>query len=120
MSSEKNDMNCPTRAIRTSRLEPAGGPETPLRCVWTNHPSHDRCCHELIPAIVVAAAWERERERGQAAGDRFFHFVWRGNVWLAYGLWNGSVRGVYCPAHSAARDARAIAPDESHPIALTA
>lgn len=122
MSSEKNDMRCPTSANDTTIVLPLGRLEEdrgrPLRCVWTNHPSHDRCCHTGIPASVVAAAWNRERERVNA--DRFFHFAWRGGVWLAYGLRDGNVRGVYCPAHSAARDARSLATDEAYPVALTA
>jgi hypothetical protein len=92
----------------------------PLRCVWSNHPTHDRCCRESIPAAVVIAAWLGELERAHTHGDRFFHFAWRGGVWLAYGLLDGGVRGIYCPAHSAARDARASVPDEVHPLALTA
>jgi hypothetical protein len=92
----------------------------PLRCVWTNHPSHDRCCRERIPAAVVTAAWQRELERGHPRGDRFFHFAWRGGVWLAFGLLDGGVRGVYCPGHSAARDARSSTPSEVYPVALTA
>jgi hypothetical protein len=82
-----------------------------LRCVWTSHPSYDRCCRSSIPAEVVLAAWRRELERGRVHGDRFFHFAWRGGVWLAYGLRDGRVRGVYCPAHSAARDERSFVPD---------
>jgi hypothetical protein len=92
----------------------------PLQCVWTNHPSHDRCCRERIPAAVVIAAWQRELERGHPRGDRFFHFAWRSGVWLAYGLLDGDVRGVYCPGHSAARDARTSTSSEVYPAALTA
>jgi hypothetical protein len=91
-----------------------------LRCVWSSHPSHDRCCRETIPTAVVVVAWRRELERGGARGDRFFHFAWRGSAWLAYGLRDGSVRGVYCPAHSSARDARSLEPKETSPIALIA
>jgi hypothetical protein len=100
------------------QLHDSGRP--PLRCVWTNHPSHDRCCREKIPASVVVTAWLEEIERGDVRGDRFFHFAWRGGVWLAYGLLDRSVRGVYCPGHSAARDARSSVPEEIYPVALTA
>jgi hypothetical protein len=100
--------------------QPDDGGERPLRCVWTNHPAHDRCCRERIPAAVAIAAWRRELERGRARGDRFFHFAWRGGVWLAFGLLDGDVRGVYCPGHCAARDARSFAPQDVYPIALTA
>jgi hypothetical protein len=117
-------MQCPTSATNTTvmpslaRLDGAG--ERPLRCVWTNHPSHDRHCRERIPGAVVIAAWRRELERGHPRADRFFHFAWRGGVWLAYGLLDGDVRGVYCPGHSAARDAHSLVPDEVYPVALTA
>jgi hypothetical protein len=57
---------------------------------------------------VVTAAWGVEHERGGAHGDRFFHFAWRGDVWLAYGLRDGRVRGVYCPSHSSERDERSF------------
>jgi hypothetical protein len=55
----------------------------------------------------VAAAWERERQFGNAA-DRFFRVVWRDEVWLAYGLGDGTVRGVYCPAHRTEREERSF------------
>jgi hypothetical protein len=116
-------MRCPTGATNTITLSPLGQLDNdnrrPLRCVWTNHPSHDCHCRERIPASVVIAAWRRELERGSRA-DRFFHFAWRGGVWLAYGLLDGDVRGVYCPGHGAARDARSFASDEVYPVALTA
>jgi hypothetical protein len=43
--------------------------------------------------------------------DRFFHFTWQGGVWLTYGLKDGRVRGIYCPSHSAERDARSLVAD---------
>jgi hypothetical protein len=117
-------MSCPTGAVTTTTMSPLGqldrGGAHPLRCVWTNHPSHDRCCREGIPAALVSAAWLEELERGRVRGDRFFHFAWRGGVWLAYGLLSGDVRGVYCPAHSAARDARSSATEDVYPVALSA
>jgi hypothetical protein len=36
----------------------------------------------------------------------FFHFQWRGERWLGYGLPDGEVRGVYCPTHRAQREQR--------------
>lgn len=77
----------------------------PLRCVWTSHPHNDHCCHARIPARAVTDAWRRELALGRTCAG-FFHFVWRGRVWLAYGLPDGSVRGVYCPAHRAEREER--------------
>ena len=47
----------------------------------------------------------RELERGRLC-EGFFHFAWRGDVWLAYGLASGRVRGVYCPAHRSEREQR--------------
>lgn len=78
--------------------------ERPLACVWS---SLDGCtCRASIPEDVVAAAWQRELDgRGEAEG-RFFHFIWEGGVWAAYGLPNGDVRGVYCPSHNSQRAAR--------------
>jgi hypothetical protein len=38
--------------------------------------------------------------------DQFFRFMWRGAEWLAYGLRDGRVRGVYCPEHNAQRSER--------------
>jgi hypothetical protein len=117
-------MRCPTGATHTTITSPFAqlndDGRRPLRCVWTNHPSHDRCCQERIPAAVVIAAWQRELERGDTRGDRFFHFAWSGGVWLAFGLLDGGVRGVYCPGHSAARDARSSTSGEVYPVALTA
>ncbi|HXM87260.1 MAG TPA: hypothetical protein VN889_06465 [Solirubrobacteraceae bacterium] len=64
------------------------------------------CCEQSIPSAVVTAAWQRELDAGNAREDRFFHFIWEGGVWLAYGLASGDVRGVYCPSHNSQRAAR--------------
>jgi hypothetical protein len=93
VSSEKNDMDVPETG---SQL---------LKCVWTSHPDHELCCATRIPAAVVDAAWKEELELNRRR-EGFFHFSWRSDVWLAYGLADGRVRGVYCPAHRAERDAR--------------
>ena len=73
----------------------------------------------------MSAAWRRELDRRRVRADRFFHFAWQDGVWLAYGLKDGRVRGVYCPAHSAERDERSLVADpraEEPPreLALTA
>jgi hypothetical protein len=99
VSSEKNDMSRPDRADMIATAE------FPLRCVWTSHPDYDHCCRSRIPARAVTAAWHRELELGRACAG-FFHFTWRGRVWLAYGMLDGSVRGVYCPAHRTRREER--------------
>jgi hypothetical protein len=80
--------------------------EFPLRCVASGYLADGCSCHATIPVGAVVAAWARELER--EGGDRFFHFYWREGVWLAYGLENGLVRGVYCPEHSAERDERSF------------
>ncbi|HEX4484595.1 MAG TPA: hypothetical protein VH081_12540 [Solirubrobacteraceae bacterium] len=73
-------------------------------CVWSGI---DGCsCRQTISTDSVRAAWNRELEAGGACEDRFFHFIWEGGVWLAYGLAEGDVRGVYCPSHNSERAAR--------------
>lgn len=99
MSSEKTDMDGLNRADRAVTAE------FPLRCVWTSYPHKDESCRSRIPARTVAAAWRRELETGRTHAG-FFQFVWRGQMWLAYGLSDGSVRGVYCPVHRAERAER--------------
>lgn len=110
MSLQRNDTACPdgdAAAARASvRLRTAEPAKLPVRCVWTDHldPQH-RHCQARVPACAIASAWQRELALGRTRGG-FFHFVWRGRVWLAYGLPDGSIRGVYCPAHRAEREER--------------
>jgi hypothetical protein len=92
-------MNSPEGAV-IMKLD-----ELPLQCVWTRQPTNDHRCRARVPARRVAAAWRRELEPGGARGG-FFHFEWRGEEWLAYGLPDGEVRGVYCPTHRAQREER--------------
>jgi hypothetical protein len=99
VSSEKTDMNRPEGAV-TMKLE-----ELPRQCVWTRHPTNDHRCRARVPARRVAGAWRRELELGGVRAG-FFHFEWHGDVWLAYGLPDGEVRGVYCPMHRAEREQR--------------
>jgi hypothetical protein len=80
--------------------------ELRLRCVSSGYPTGGCSCRRTIPANAVLAAWRRELE--SAPGQRFFHFAWDGGEWLAYGLEDGLVRGVYCPDHSAERDERSF------------
>ncbi len=98
MSSEKTDMNSSDGAVK-NKLE-----ELPLQCVWTRQPTNDHRCRARVPARRVVGAWRRELALGAPAG--FFHFGWRGEEWLAYGLPDGQVRGVYCPTHRAEREER--------------
>ena len=90
------------RSARVDALDPQ------LRCVSSGYLSGGCSCRSSIPASVISAAWAIELARGGARGDRFFRIAWRGGVWLAYGLRDGGVRGVYCPSHSAARDERSF------------
>ncbi len=91
--------------------------EEPLKCVWSGYPDYNRDCRSRIPASVVVKAWHREIQlKGTVEG--FFYFSWRSGVWLAYGLQEGGVRGVYCPTHCFERDAR-DAQSEDSPASLS-
>jgi len=79
----------------------------PLRCVSSGYLSHGYSCRATIPTGVVTDAWAREQRAG-VPGDQFFHFTWRAEVWLAFGLSDGRIRGVYCPEHSAEREQHAL------------
>jgi len=89
--------------------------DRPLRCVSSGYMSGGCSCRAVIPAGVVLAAWARELERAVIPADRFFHFAWHGETWLAYGLAGGQIRGVYCPTHCAERDARTAGCEARHP-----
>lgn len=76
-----------------------------MKCVWSGYPDYNRDCRSRIPASVVIKAWHREIQlKGTVEG--FYYFSWRSGVWLAYGLRDGRVRGVYCPTHCVDRDSR--------------
>jgi hypothetical protein len=77
-----------------------------MRCVWASQPDNDHHCPARIPRGVVAEAWWRER-RESGIEEGFFRFLWNEREWLGYGVGDGRVRGVYCPVHTAERDARA-------------
>jgi hypothetical protein len=79
----------------------------PLKCVWSGYPHNDRDCRSRIPASVVIKAWQREMQlKGTVEG--FFNFTWRHGEWLAYGLRDGGVRGIYCPTHRSERESRGV------------
>lgn len=87
--------------------------DRPLRCVSSGYMSDGGSCPNMIPASVVESAWAAELAR--AGGDgRLFDFPWRGRMWLAFGLPDGEVRGVYCPTHRAERDARSSGCEAQH------
>jgi hypothetical protein len=79
--------------------------DRPLQCVSSGYLSDGCSCSSRVPAAVVTAAWRNELECGRLC-EGFFHFAWRGGVWLAYGQPDGRVRGVYCPAHRSEREER--------------
>lgn len=82
--------------------------ELPLRCVWSG--SVDGCsCGSRIEREVVAHAWQSELDASADSEARFFHFIFEGGVWMAYGLADGEVRGVYCPSHNSQRAERSRA-----------
>jgi hypothetical protein len=93
------------RITRTSILDG----DCPLRCVSSGYLSNGRSCGTTVPLGVAHAAWNRESERAGAGRDGFFHFSWNDQEWLAFGLADGRVRGVYCPEHAAGRDLRSSA-----------
>ena len=76
-----------------------------LRCVWSSYPDHQHSCRERIPRSVIMAAWRHCTARDEVR-DGFFQFTWHGEVWLAYGVADGDIRGVYCPTHCAQRATR--------------
>jgi hypothetical protein len=82
--------------------------ELPLPCVSSGSP--DGCsCRSQIARDVVAQVWARELEASGDREARFFHFISDGGVWMAYGLGDGNVRGVYCPSHNSQRAERSRA-----------
>jgi hypothetical protein len=74
-----------------------------LRCVSSGYLADGCSCQATVPASIAGAAWAHELKGAPAREDQFFRFIWRGGEWLAYGLRDGRVRGVYCPEHSARR-----------------
>jgi hypothetical protein len=82
--------------------------ELRLPCVSSG--TIDGCsCRSQIAKDVVAQAWACELEAGGDREARFFHFIADGGVWMAYGLADGDVRGVYCPSHNSQRAERSHA-----------
>jgi len=77
-----------------------------LRCVSSSYLADGCSCHCTIPSSVATGAWAHEL--ANVRGDRFFHFTWRGGVWLAYGHQDGTVGGLYCPEHCAEREERTL------------
>jgi len=104
MEPQKYDTSRPYGAARIVDIQRTTV-ELPLRCVWTSHPHHEHGCGSRVPVRVVAEAWDRELMLGRMCAG-FFHFAWHGQVWLAYGMPDGGVRGVYCPTHRAEREER--------------
>ena len=82
--------------------------ELALRCVWSD--PRDGCsCDAHISRAAVELAWQRELECSGDNQAHFFHLVHDGGVWQAYGLADGQIRGVHCPAHNRQRAQRSRA-----------
>jgi hypothetical protein len=86
---------------RATRRPPRFSPFA-LRCVSSGYMAGERSCAAAVPAAVAAAAWEHEQRR-HPGEDRMFHFTFRGQQWLGFGVCEGEVRGVFCPEHDARR-----------------
>jgi hypothetical protein len=119
-------MECPKGADESDRMSAASGKDTrsggldmhgfqadAIGCVWTGFRSGGCACDSRIPTDVVTAAWRSQLEQDRVPMDRFFRFNWQDGLWLAYGLKDGRVRGVYCPSHSAQREERSLVADSS-------
>jgi hypothetical protein len=116
-------MECPIGAGGMSGMSALSGrPGSPgervpdanarsLPCVWSGDTANGCSCRSSIPEDVVTVAWRHELERAGEHADRFFHFTWQNDVWLAYGLMDGRVRGVHCPPHRVEREERAFLAD---------
>jgi hypothetical protein len=89
------------------------GVEPSLRCVSSGYMSGGCSCARSVPTSVVTAAWAAELGRS-GEHSRMFHFAWRGEVWLAFGLGDGTIRGVYCAEHRARREARSAGCEAQH------
>jgi hypothetical protein len=104
------EMAAVVTELATRRIMRRNDSDPSLRCVSSGYMSDDGSCRTIIPTGVVTDAWASQQRAG-VRGDRLFHFTWRGELWLAYGLKNGRIRGVYCPTHTAERDGRSATPD---------
>ncbi len=94
-----------SRGSSPTRSDSTLGGKT-VRCVGEHHfHTGGQSCGSCVPVAVMRAAWRRELEGGRSF-DGFFHFAWLDQVWLGYGLADGGVCGVYCPAHRAQREER--------------
>jgi hypothetical protein len=103
----------------------AGREDRPIRCVSSGYMSGGCSCQAAVPAAVASSAWARELGRAEGPEGSFFHFAWKGETWLGFGLAGGEVRGVYCPVHRAAREGRAGGCEAQHysrqaPLAVSA
>jgi hypothetical protein len=110
-NSDPDELQPEPGQARAAESLPLDAVEEPLKCVWSGYPNYDRDCRSRIPASVVIKAWQREMQlKGTVEG--FFYFAWRSGVWLAFGLPDGGVRGVYCPTHCSERDSREVDDEE--------
>jgi hypothetical protein len=91
--------------LATRRILRRNASDPSIRCVSSGYLADGCSCRATIPTGVVTDAWASQQRAG-VRGDRLFHFTWRGELWLAYGVKNGRIRGVYCPTHTAERNGR--------------
>jgi len=112
----KVELAAPVTDLSTRRSMRRDPSAPRLKCVSSGYLSGGSSCPETIPSGVVTDAWAAQQRAG-VSGDRFFHFTWRGEVWLAFGRRNGRIRGIYCPIHSAERDQRVPVLDSSREAA---
>ena len=96
------------QATTPTSVTPQASLDRVLRCVSSGYLADGCSCQATVPSSVVGAAWADVLERADVCEDQFFRFMWRGATWLAYGLRDGRVRGVYCPTHSAIRAERSF------------
>lgn len=88
--------------------------EATFRCVSSGYPHEDCSCELRIPRGVVLAA---SRSAADASSEGFFEVAWRGETWVSYARGDGTVTGVYCPAHTLARAARQRGVEREQPLA---
>lgn len=78
-----------------------------LKCVSSGPHADDCACESRMPREVVLAAWERVQAEQHRAQSSFFYVRWQSDTWLSYGRADGTIGGVYCPAHAVGRARRA-------------
>jgi hypothetical protein len=105
---EKDDMICPTETrIEAGSTTRPRGARLSLKCVSSGPQQEDCSCQSRIPREAVLAAWRRVQAQQDGAQSSFFYVRWQSDTWLSYGWADGTIGGVYCPAHAIRRARRA-------------